>query len=648
MLLLVADRGRRNSGGKSVQPNYISIANLFGVQTRYTVPLFQRPYVWSQAEQWEPLWEDLQQLIERVLVSEPGKPVAGHFLGTVVLEQTPVAIINLPRREVIDGQQRLTTLQILLKAAAHGLLVVAEASTDGDDVTVLRRASEQLDFLTRNMATSTEEEGFKVWPTNEDRGPFRAVMETSPRVGASGQATRMAEAYTYFRQTIITWLTGPNVASRAQALATGLKDHLRIIVLDLDETDEPQAIFETLNAHGTPLLPGDLIKNWMLWQATKLQLPVAALYEDYWRPFDQDALHWRGSIGVGHAARPRMDTFLQNWLTRHTKKPVSPKHIYDSFLRYMASQAPRLASGAPDVQAVLADIRDDAKRFREMQAPTGTSRFDAFLRRLSRLDVVVLYPFILAVMGRPGSNDSDRDNIALALESYLVRRMICNLQTRGYGGLALDLLDVLAAVPADQPAAPAIAKALDQSSLSTLQWPDDELFKREWLQRRFYGSLRKDRVLMVLQALEEELQRRAIKAEPVIKFDFSKLTIEHVLPQTWQTHWMLAPGTEPHDRDAAVHRIGNLTLVSGKLNPSMSNAPWLPTSTSKNSKRAALDVHSKLELNGKLVRNHPEKWDEACISNRATELFEIAKAIWPVRSASEVQTKPTASLLVAT
>lgn len=221
------------------------------------------------------------------------KPIAGHFFGTVVLEQTPVSIVNLPRREVIDGQQRLTTLQILLKAAEHALAVVAETSTDAEEAMLVRRASEQLAFLTRNMATSTDEESFKVWPTNEDRLPFQAVMNTGARVGVTGQTTRMAEAYTYFRETFIKWLTGANVANRAQALASGLKDHLRLIVLDLDETDEPQAIFETLNAHGTPLLPADLMKNWILWEATKQKLPVAALYEEYWRPFDRDAGYWR-------------------------------------------------------------------------------------------------------------------------------------------------------------------------------------------------------------------------------------------------------------------------------------------------------------------------------------------------------------------
>ena len=611
-----------------MQPSYISISNLFGVQTRYTVPLFQRPYVWNRTDQWEPLWEDLQPLIERVLTSNPEVPIAGHFLGTVVLQHSRTTVVNTPRREVIDGQQRLTTLQLLLKASEHALALVGQETTKADDVPAIMTASEQLSLLTRNPATHNKEETYKVWPTNEDRDPFMAVMNSSFRVGSSGQQTRMSEAYNFFRDIVVKWLLGPNVPQRAQALASALKDHLRLIVLDLDETDEPQAIFETLNAHGTPLLPADLMKNWILWEATKQKLPVQPLYEDYWRPFDRDADYWREKIGVGHAARPRIDMFFQNWLARHTRKFVSPKHIYDGFLRYMAASAPRSAGTSPDIHLVLADIRDDAVRFRQIQRPEGSSRFSDFLRRLDRLDVVVFYPFLLAMMGRAGGDTADLDAVGVALESYLIRRMVCNLQTRGYGALALDLLDVLAAVPADQPAAPSIIDALDQPPQSAMHWPDDDLFKREWMSRRFYGSLRKDRVLMLLQAIEEEKQRQTTKSEPVIKFDFSRLTIEHILPQTWQTFWDLPEGSLASDRDYVIHGVGNLTLVSEKLNPSLSNAPWTPTDKSKHSKKAALTQHSKLELNARLVRDHPERWDEAAILKRAERLYYVAKTVW--------------------
>ena len=95
--------------------------------------------------------------------------------------------------------------------------VVSQASLNPDEAKVLKLASDQLAFLTKNMATSTEEEEFKVWPTNEDRAPFRAVMESSARIGVTGQESRMAEAYGYFRETFIKWLTGAGAAARAQS-----------------------------------------------------------------------------------------------------------------------------------------------------------------------------------------------------------------------------------------------------------------------------------------------------------------------------------------------------------------------------------------------------------------------------------------------
>lgn len=615
-----------------MQPNYISIATLFGVQTRYTVPLFQRPYVWSELDQWKPLWDDLHQLIQRVLHSDPAKPVAGHFLGTVVLEHTPTTIVNLPRREVIDGQQRLTTLQIVLKAAEHALLALADASSDSTDISTVKRTAETLAYLTKNGSPSAVEEAYKVWPTNADRAAFRAVMDSTWRLGVGGQETRMAEAYRYFREIFLNWVAGPNLAIRAQVLASALKDHVRLIVLDLEDTDEPQAIFETLNAHGTPLLPADLMKNWILWEATKQKLAVSALYEDYWKPFDHDAGYWREKTGVGHAARPRIDTFFQYWLTRHILSPVSAKHIYRDFIWYMKNRAPISAPDVQDIGSVLADIKDDAKRFQRIQSPTGATRFDEFLRRLERLNIVVFYPFLLALLallGREASDQNDLDEIAVALESYLVRRMVCNLQTRGYGTFALELLDILSTVSAEEKAAPAIVAAFDQGHRSALQWPDDESFRAAWATRRFYGSLRKDRVLMMLQAVEEQLQRQSTKSEPVLRFDFGKLTIEHVLPQSWSAHWPLDEGTASHEREQALHSVGNLTLVSKALNPTLSNAPWLPSTASKNSKRAALEEHSNLLLNSRLVKGHPTRWDEAGIRRRSMELFDVAKKVWP-------------------
>lgn len=616
-----------------MQPSYISVMNVFTQQTRYTVPLFQRPYVWKKEDQWQPLWDDVREAAERVLNSD-GKPVSSHFLGTVVLDQTLNPTFSLPRREVIDGQQRLTTLQLMLKAAEHALDELRSAAAGDDEATrAVDISSRQIAPLTSNPAYAEEEERYKVWPTNEDRPAFRDVMDSTIADQPKLPETRMAQAYRFFRDEFRGWLMIGPFGQRAMALASALKDHLRLIVLDLDTTDEPQAIFETLNAHGTPLLPADLIKNWLLWEGTRQELQTDKLYLDYWLPFDREIDHWRALTGTGHAARARVDTFLGNWLTRHVRQPVPAKHLYDRFLSFVRDNGPRTAEGKLDVAALMSDISEDAKRFRMIENSQGKTQFDTFLRRLGVMDIVVFHPLLLELMGRTGSDDADRDNVGTALESYLVRRLVCGFQTRGYGALALSLLDRVAGVPADQPAAPAIVSALAEATGSD-RWPDDEAFQGEWSRKKFYGNLRRNRVLMILQAIEEHYQAESTKSEPMtVKFD--KLEIEHILPQGWDAHWPLDENiTTRDDRNWSLHGIGNLTLISGALNKELSHGPWIAPGDAP-SKSAGLRLHSKLDLNARLLRDHPEIWNEAAMKNRANTLFETARHIWPAGSPVE-------------
>ena len=219
----------------------------------------------------------------------------------------------------------------------------------------------------------SEEESYKVWPTNEDRQPFREVMDAANRQALHAAQSRMADAYRYFADKIAEWLKAGPLDRRIRALDSAIRENLRLIVLDLDASDEPQAIFETLNAHGTPLLPADLIKNWLLWEASRQKLALDGLYVKYWQAFDHDHAHWRGLVGTGHAARARIDTFLTNWLTARCRESVAAKHLYDRFVKRLEDESVTLdgATTQCDVAAVMADIAANAKRFRIIEAPSG-------------------------------------------------------------------------------------------------------------------------------------------------------------------------------------------------------------------------------------------------------------------------------------
>src|SRR5262245_22516600 len=191
---------------------------------RLVVPLFQRPYVWNQENQWEPLWDDAVRVAERVL-SRPTDKHHPHFLGAVVLQQVQKQTGQMQERTIIDGQQRLTTLQLLLDAL-HAELLAVNA----------QQAAMRIEPLVANAEPfcSTPTDRFKVWPTNRDRPGFNAVMAAKPpvdyeAVGYRGE--RMVEAHRFFGEQAREWLTaaGPDaVARRAVAIETVVRELLQI------------------------------------------------------------------------------------------------------------------------------------------------------------------------------------------------------------------------------------------------------------------------------------------------------------------------------------------------------------------------------------------------------------------------------------
>jgi hypothetical protein len=240
---------------------------------------------------------------------------------------------------------------------------------------------------------------------------------------------------------------------------------------------------------------------------------------------------------------------------------------------------------------------------------------------------VVFHPFLLAVMARKELEQPARDTLARILESYLVRRMICNADTRGYGALCLVLLGALAGASGAN-AVGAVLASLTETESKVIHWPTDEEFARDWLRRQSYGSLRRDRVVMLLQAIEEHYQCANVKGEPIIHFDYSQLQVEHIMPQKWHEHWSVDGEAAIRLRYSKVDTIGNLTLVSERLNPSLSNASWLGVAPKLEGKKAGLAQHSLLRLNAYLVSSHPHVWDEASIDSRAEALLTAAKMIW--------------------
>src|SRR5580700_515159 len=248
---------------------------------RLIVPLFQRPYVWNEDNQWEPLWGDVVRVAQRLLADAHARHQP-HFLGAVVLQQLQNPSGTMQERTIIDGQQRLTTLQLLLDALHVELLAV------GAEQPAMR-----VETLVMNARPFWEhpEDRFKVWPTNRDRPAFNVVMAAGPPLAYDAlehRASRLVQAHEYFAGQAREWLASDtgNVQARAGAIERAVRELMQIVVIDLTADENAQEIFETLNARGAQLTAADLIKNFIFQGLAESGVDVEAAYEQSWQEFE--------------------------------------------------------------------------------------------------------------------------------------------------------------------------------------------------------------------------------------------------------------------------------------------------------------------------------------------------------------------------
>ena len=541
-----------------------------------------------------------------------------HFIGAVVLEQISGSTGSVETRQVIDGQQRLTTLQIVLSVLQQ---ISAELG--------LTKFENRFGTFSRNSESfiDAEDQAYKVWPTNPDRLSYRVTMDAKDCASLDGDIARerarggsineqFPKARHFFAETLREWmaeLPPPTESNERHSPEVVISSQLRLVAIDLEAEDDAQVIFETLNSRGADLLPGDLIKNYLFRQAQGHGLAVEKLYEDYWRDFDQE--WWRVKMRQGRLNRPRFDIFLQHYLSLKTRDEVLVTHVFDAYKRF--------AAGAKmPTEALIKDLYDYGQVFPRLVQPHSDVRIATFLERLAIIDTATVYPFLLEAFHRYNNSQGldELRAICCALESFLIRRMICKVTTKNYNRFFLELLSHCETVGGVSAAA--LISYLNKSDAETSRWPSDDDLLETFLTASIYNQLQRAKLRMVLIALDRGLESSRTEAVSLP----NDLTIEHLLPVKWQKHW---PIDEPEEakraklgmmRDSLKHSIGNLTLLTKALNPSLSNGPW-------NIKRPEILAESKLNLNR--VFQDVTTWSDDDIRHRSTKLAALATSIWP-------------------
>ena len=584
----------------------------------YVVPNYQRLYVWKREDQWEPLWSDvadiandlLEEAIRRDSKNVDPDSVESHFLGAVVLKMSGSTPDLSRQMRVVDGQQRLTTLQLLVTAAVTALENVG-----------LPTQADRLRELTVNSSRSASSgiDSYKIDHHRHGRGDdydrFTDVIGAALNGGTTSSIDGpMAECYQFFQQAIQNWLVehDAHIDTAASALATTLIMKLHVVGIYLDPHEKEHIIFETLNARGEPLTEWDKIKNYLLYKADEEPgLNQESFFQDYLDRFDDP--WWRQAVGRG-AQRPRTDVFADYWLESRRKTSVAVRRVFREFQKHVDHETQPLES-------MMRELVRDAQYFQRFEEPDASNKSREALFHSRRLEMAIgaVWPLLLQLQ-RIDADQQEREHWFATLESYFVRRMITGYQARSYDQVALDLLNMLpAASSIHSNVGDALLNHLLEYSEAATLWPSDEDVKHAVLNRRLPLYAQR----LVLSAIEKRLitNRAAI-------IDLSPdVQIEHIMPRGWEAEsWPLPDSVEQQAaverREKIIETLGNLTLLNGPLNASISNAAW-------KIKREAVQESDNLFLSRRLVRRPSNSWMEEDIHDRGCWMYSVIVEMWP-------------------
>lgn len=524
---------------------------------QYVVPLFQRAYSWDRKE-WEILWNDLVEL------SEMENP-RDHFIGSIVTMPTTSVPEGVAKYLLIDGQQRITTIFILLTLLRDKLKNSYE--------------NELAEEINNTLLVNPYKKGvdhYKLLPTQVDRGSFQKLIDSDPILAED----KVTEAYKFFERKL------RQSSFSCDTFKKIISNHLSVVSIVLESDDNPHLVFESLNAKGRPLTQADLIRNYFFMRIHVNE--QEDVYKNYWKPM-QDSLN------------DNLTEFIRHYLMKSGTN-VKQSDIYLA-LKELVSQ--------DDALKHLKDLARFAKYYEILLNPDKENNINLrkALKRINRLEVTTAYPFLLNCY-----NDFTEDiilsdefiNIIKMIENFMIRRFICNVPTNQLNKIFPPLYTLV-----NTKQSGSFTDKL-KNILQFKGYPKDYEFNARLQDTNLYGSGdRAKRAKIILETLEESYNHKE-------QVPFGELTIEHVMPQTLNEWWQVHLGDDWEIvHDLYLHTLGNLTLTA--YNQEMSNDDF-------DSKKKCLEK-SHLEINKYFMDK--VTWSKEDILKRSEYLADIALKVWP-------------------
>jgi len=552
----------------------VVLQDLLKGNIQYRVPLFQRTYSWGE-DNWQRLWDDILEIYAL-------ENRQAHFLGAVVTLPIPDSPEHANKFMLIDGQQRMTTLFILLS-------VIREQAADNSSSQQL--ADQIQDECLRNRYAARKEEHDKLQPTQADRAAFGAVVQSQTYDAHSN----IIDARDFFRRVIgLGDLDGEQID--LAELKSCITHYLSLVSIRLDSDDSPHRIFESLNNTGMALTASDLVRNFVFMQLADDAQTLDSVYHSHWLPMQR---RMEDDGGKSH-----LSSFFWRFLMMLGELPRQDE-VYQGMRDWVEQQM----TAGRSIDDILGQLNRYSQHFvlllRPQQHETSPP-IRAQMERINQWEVDVAYPFLLTVMEERQKGAVDEEgvlDILKMIESYVVRRTVCGIPTnrlrRVFARMSKHVLEADDLVTGTH------------DYLAKNEWPTDDEFREKFLTARIYYAGRLPRTRLFLTSLEQSFDHH----EPVEMND--KITIEHIMPQTLSEEWRQQLGPDV-DRIHAMylHTIGNLTY-SG-YNTEMGNQPF-------DHKRNILK-QSHFEMNRQIIE--ADKWTRAEIEARAAAMADRALLIW--------------------
>ena len=567
-----------------------TIRDIFNRGRNLEIPFFQRAYVWD-TEQWQRFLEDM------IMVSATKKP---YFLGSVILKQQETTSNSDSILTVIDGQQRLTTLNVFLK------VLCLKMNTDNDFTETFKKQRDKSIILLHNH---NDQESFNKVVNLESSTVFKNISEND----------KILAAYNFFNENI-------NLDGSEKAIDFfNILDNILFVGIDLGYEEDEQQIFDTINSLGVRLTTAELLKNYFF------NRDEIENYNNYWKKIfekdDEAKIYWDREITTGRLKRTFIDLFFYSYLQIKTQEPElkvktddkiefsKVENLFESYKRFIRDYN-------LDKTKILDEIKEYASLFREnfdfdivnneLIADSGIERINAII---FGLDTSTLIPYSLYIL-KNVKDDNVRNELFAFIESYIMRRMVVKATTKNYNQLFTDRLISNKILSREQ-----FLQYLESRSDKVNYLPNDMELKDG-----FENSiLINKQTAGIIYLIESKIRNRNKQATGLL--GINKYSLEHLMPKKWENKWDSVSTNEEKDtRDRKLKTLGNLAIITQSLNASIRDSSWPIKKAGRENKEGLKHYSGGIETLAPFL--DLDNWNEVEIEKRAAFLLDKGSEIW--------------------